>query len=339
MLVSAVVSPELRAEVRSAIRPTPEYLRLEAGYGVELLDWSKAGLGPGHRSALRSARHVAAALRHVDEFDVIFSDGEHVGIPLALAERTRRGRVRHVMLGHNLLTPKKTALLRYSGAGRRIDRIVVHSSNQFAGIASRTHLPATKLAVVPYGIDTSFWRPQADVEHEGLVVTAGREHRDYRTLASAIMPNTRVVIADHSPFTPHATRQDPDAWPANIERVALDPVGLRSLYSQAAVVVVPVVDSPMPAGITTLLEAMAMGKAVVVTETAALRGVVEDGITGLTVKPGDTSGLRRAIEALLESPAARGSLGARAREVAIERYDVDVFAKALVQNLSDVVPE
>ena len=69
----------------------------------------------------------------------------------------------------------------------------------------------------------------------------------------------------------------------------------------------------MPAGITTLLEAMAMGKAIVLTETAALRGVIEHGYSGLTVPPGDYASLREAVEELLETPSLRTSLGERAR--------------------------
>jgi glycosyltransferase involved in cell wall biosynthesis len=336
MLVSAAAGTEFRQDVQARIRPRPEFLQLEQCHGVELLDWSGIGLDAGNRSLARSARHVNAALRRLDDFDIVFSDGEHVGIPLALAMSVRRASTRQLMIAHNLLTPLKTRILRYSGVGSRVDRVLIHSANQLPRITSGTRLPGRKLAVVPYGIDSSFWRQTDDLEDERLVVSAGREHRDYRSLVASLPSWTRVVIADHSPFTPHATRLDPDRWPPNIERVALDPLGLRSLYSQAAVVVVPVIDSPMPAGITTLLEAMAMGKAVVVTETPALRGVVQDGLTGITVRPGDVNGLRAAIRYLLASPGARHSLGARARTVAVELYDVGVYAGELARHLAEV---
>jgi glycosyltransferase involved in cell wall biosynthesis len=335
MLVSATIGTQLREEVRSGKRPTPEYLCLESKHGVELLDWSRAGLRAGHRSAGRSMRHVAVALKRLGGFDVVFSDGEHLGIPLALSIWARRRPPRHVMIGHNLLTPSKIRILRCAGAGRQIDRVLVHSGNQVPAIAALKAVPKTKLAVVPYGVDTAFWSPQDDCAEELMVASAGREHRDYRTLVSSMPPDVALTIADHSPFTPDATREDPDTWPPGTERVALDPLQLRSLYGRAAVVVVPVVESPMPAGITTLLEAMSMGKAVVVTETPALRGVVRDGLTGVTVRPGDTTGMRRAIEALLSSPSMRQALGNRARQVAVDHYGVDVYADALARHLTE----
>ena len=91
----------------------------------------------------------------------------------------------------------------------------------------------------------------------------------------------------------------------------------------------------MPAGITTLLEAMAMGKAVVVTETAELRGVVEDGVTGLTVRPGDVSAMGAAIQHLVDSPSTRLALGHRARRVILESYDVGVYASLLARHLHE----
>jgi glycosyltransferase involved in cell wall biosynthesis len=329
MLVSAIADADLREGVSAGGWPTPEYLRLESHHDVELLDWHQLGLGVGRRSVRRSVRHVTAALGRVRDFEAVLSDGEHIGIPLALAMRRRRTHPCHVMIGHNLLTPTKTRVLRYSDAGQRLDCVVVHSANQLPQIAAQTGLPPDKLAVIPYGVDTAYWSSRVDIEEDQLVASAGREHRDYRTLVASIPTGANLVIADHSPFTPGATRRDPDAWPTTARRVALDPPGLRTLYSRAAVVVVPVVDSPMPAGITTLLEAMAMGKAIVVTETPALRGVVQDGETGITVRPGDVNGMRDAIGDLLASPCARQLLGARAREIAVERYDVEVYASAL----------
>jgi glycosyltransferase involved in cell wall biosynthesis len=193
-----------------------------------------------------------------------------------------------------------------------------------------------QLAVVPYGVDTSFWSGSSAGECRGSVVSAGREHRDYQTLVSALPDGAHLTIADHSVFTPRATRREPEAWPRTVKRVALDAPGLRELYRRAEVVVVPVIESGMPAGITTLLEAMSMGKAVIVTETSELRGVVQHGETGLVVKPGDVAEMRAAIRSLMASPSTRQVFGSAARKVAVERYDVNVYAASLARQLTDV---
>ncbi len=337
MLVSASVDEALRHQVAQGTRPTPEYLKLEQVHGVQLLDWSRAGFGPGRRSVGRSLRHALAALHTRPGADVIFSDGEHVGVPLAVAMDAMRIRVPHMVIGHHLLTPAKERVFRHLRAARRIDRVVVHSSNQVAAVVDRLGFRPEQVVVVPYGVDAAFWAGgSAGAEEDGLVVSAGREHRDYRTLVEALPAGVRLSIADHSLYTPHATRRDPLQWPDRVERVGVDPRGLRDLYRRASVVAVPVMRSTMPAGITTLLEAMAMGKAVVVTETPELAGVVADGRTGLTVPAGDTAAMRSALEVLLDSPELRRRLGKRARQAVLERYDVDLYAAALAAHVRDL---
>lgn len=71
-----------------------------------------------------------------------------------------------------------------------------------------------------------------------------------------------------------------------------------------------------------LLEAMSLGRAIVASDTAPLREVVVPGETGQLVDFFDPSGLAAAIDALLDDPDRRRRLGANARALARERYDL-----------------
>jgi glycosyltransferase involved in cell wall biosynthesis len=81
---------------------------------------------------------------------------------------------------------------------------------------------------------------------------------------------------------------------------------------------------------------MAMGKAVVVSATAGLEGVIEDGETGVTVPPGDSGRMREAIARLLQLPAERARLGANARQAALERFGLDAYGSSLAAQLEEV---
>jgi glycosyltransferase involved in cell wall biosynthesis len=336
MLVSARVDDKLRTEVLDGRQPCPEFLRLEERHGVALLDWTALRNAGGHRSVLRSGAQVTAALPRLRHVDVVFSDGEHVGIPLALAMMALRIKTPHLVIGHHLGTREKTAVLRWLRPYRRMERILVHSPNQ-VDLASQA-LPALAplLRVVPYGIDTDFWSPRPVAEQDGFVVSAGREHRDYDSLLQACPDTAELFIADHSFNSPDARRLSPDTWPINVERRALDRIDLRLMYARASVVVVPVIDTPFPFGITTLLEAMSMGKPVVASGTDGLRGVIEDGRTGVVVPPGDVDRLRRAIEDLLADPAKRRRLGDQARQAATERFGLDTYVDQLARHLHEL---
>jgi glycosyltransferase involved in cell wall biosynthesis len=95
----------------------------------------------------------------------------------------------------------------------------------------------------------------------------------------------------------------------------------------------PLEDVEFQAGITTILEAMAMEKAVVCTQTRGQTDVVVDGVNGIYVPPGDSAALRGAITKLLDQPAMAVELGKAAREFVERDCDVRSYAR----HLADVV--
>lgn len=74
------------------------------------------------------------------------------------------------------------------------------------------------------------------------------------------------------------------------------------------------------------LEAMAAGKAVVACRAAAVPELVDHGVTGLLVAPGDSTALAAALTDLLDDPARRADFGAAGRERAA-RYDAPAVAR------------
>jgi glycosyltransferase involved in cell wall biosynthesis len=85
---------------------------------------------------------------------------------------------------------------------------------------------------------------------------------------------------------------------------------VQRLLARAAVVVLPSHREGLP---MVLLEAMAHGRAVVATPVGGIPSLVEDGVTGVLVPPGDAKALREAIERLLVNPELRQRLGEAAR--------------------------
>lgn len=75
------------------------------------------------------------------------------------------------------------------------------------------------------------------------------------------------------------------------------------------------------------LEAMLAGLAIVATRVSAIPEVVEDGVSGRLVDPGDAEGLAAAILPLLEDPQAARRMGAAGRARARERFSVAGMAE------------
>jgi rhamnosyl/mannosyltransferase len=126
------------------------------------------------------------------------------------------------------------------------------------------------------------------------------------------------------------------------ERVRLvgnvSPQELRRHFEECDVFCLPSIERAEMYGMVQL-EAMAFGKPLVVTAIprSGVRFVVRDGVTGMTVTPGDPSALATALHALGQNPELRRRYGRAGRQVFEEEYTVDkmvdrhieVYARAM----------
>ena len=71
-----------------------------------------------------------------------------------------------------------------------------------------------------------------------------------------------------------------------------------------------------------LMEAMAMERPVVSTRIAGIPELIEHGVSGLLVAPGDSEGLADALAQLYRDPALRGSLARAGRSVVVTDFDL-----------------
>jgi glycosyltransferase involved in cell wall biosynthesis len=78
-----------------------------------------------------------------------------------------------------------------------------------------------------------------------------------------------------------------------------------------------------------VVEAMMCGKPVIASAGGAVNELIEDGITGRLVPPGDPVALADAINDVLAHPDESAEMGRRARVVALERYDIRKTTRAI----------
>lgn len=85
-----------------------------------------------------------------------------------------------------------------------------------------------------------------------------------------------------------------------------------------------------------LLEAMGCGLAIVATRVGAAEEMIEDGVSGLLIEPGDRVALAAALESLLVEPALRLQLGRSARS-AVERFAIPRVVERIEEAYRDMV--
>jgi glycosyltransferase involved in cell wall biosynthesis len=87
-----------------------------------------------------------------------------------------------------------------------------------------------------------------------------------------------------------------------------------------------------------MLEAMGCGLPVVATDVGGARDVLGgDGKAGMVVPVGSSAALAEAITALADSPALRREIGAAARNVIEDRYDIQRVTSQYLSLYADLV--
>lgn len=154
-------------------------------------------------------------------------------------------------------------------------------------------------------------------------------HKGADVLIEAADPSWEIVVCGR-PLDPHYV-EDLRALGAakRIDfRLSASDAELDAAYDEAAVVVVPSVATDRYGATTAVaellglvaIEAAARGIPVVASRLASLPEIVEDGVTGLLVPPGDAGAIREAVAGLLADPLRRTTMGQAARRRAAERF-------------------
>jgi len=189
--------------------------------------------------------------------------------------------------------------------------------------------------VIGYAVDENFYHPAFNRGSDYVLSVGEDAARDYVTLVEAVrdLPATVILKARFSGALPR------DAAAAiRIVRTRLSFLEFRDLYASASMVIVPLRPSDNPSGITSLFEAMAMGKAVIASDIPMIREFITPGENGLIVPVGDAAALRDAIAFLLARPDEQRRLGLNARAYLDAHLSMASFADRFSASIRAVVP-
>ncbi len=105
---------------------------------------------------------------------------------------------------------------------------------------------------------------------------------------------------------------------------------VRPYIEECTVFVLPSYREGIPRAV---LEAMAMGRPIVTTDTPGCRSTVEDGENGFLVPSRNTDKLAEAMERFVKDPELAARLGARSYELVRERFDVHTVNATIMKSM------
>jgi glycosyltransferase involved in cell wall biosynthesis len=355
LTVSGVIDPQIEAKTARGERPQADYVAMARGFPADLIDYPAARKLGGRIGRLLekiggpNLTLAWACFSQRRKYRVLFTDGEQVGLLLAFLLKFAAwgSRPRHCMIAHRLSVKKKMIFLDWLGVHSHIDIFITYSTWQESFIRSRWKLPDWRVVFTPFMVDTCFFspgpvhqasRPLALEGHNGRVISAvGLEYRDYPTLIEAVrgLP-LQVVLAAASPWSKRRDTTAGSQIPNNVLVRRFTQFELRELYAASQFVVMPLYPVDFQAGVTAILEAMAMGKAVICTRTPGQTDVIIEGETGLYVEPGDPRSMRSAIEWLFEHPEEAERMGRNSRQRIEQEMSLDRYVHRLVDFMASL---
>lgn len=193
---------------------------------------------------------------------------------------------------------------------------------------------ANAILFLPFACDTEYFKVNKTVPEENFILSVGRDPgRDWNTFFLA-------VSGLNIPCKVTAKQSQIESIPVIPKEVARHEFSAEELlieYSKAKLVVLPL--NPIfphdTMGCSTLVQAMAMGKAVIATDTVTVRNYITHNVNGILVPQRDPIALRNAIESLLVDDKKRHTLGVEARKFVKENCNPDVFSSNLAKFLLD----
>jgi glycosyltransferase involved in cell wall biosynthesis len=232
---------------------------------------------------------------------------------------------------------------------RLFDRFLAvseHSARELGAPRSRTR-------VIYGGVDADRHRPDAATPRRG-VLFVGRvtPHKGIDRLIRALPTGASLTIAGSAGHDPRPPERD---YPALLRRLARDrdvrflgPVpdpALPALLRGAAVLALPSVHRTCfgrHVAVAELLglvalEAMASATPVVASRIGGLPEVVEDGVTGFLVEPGDVEALGARLSQLLDDRALAARMGRAGRERVLERFTWQACAQRCLAAYAELI--
>ena len=282
---------------------------------------------------------VLACRERMNAADVVFSTVDTLGIPAALLKGA--GRIRPPLVYAAIGLPERLAQLRtraaraaYVRSFRRVHTILAYGRGEVDALHDWLGPDGPEVRFLPFGVDTTAFVPDPRPPAVDVVSVGADPRRDLALLVALARRRAvwtfRVVASDDN--VGGLARR-----PRNVEvEVGVPFASVRERLAEARVVALPVRENSYSGATTVLLQAMAMGKPVVVSRTAAIsRGYhLEDGLNCRLVPPGDLDAFERAVAGLLADGDNAAAIGARARRTVEEYLGWERYGSAIADALA-----
>lgn len=223
-----------------------------------------------------------------------------------------------------------------------IDRILCLAKKDHHYLTSTLRLDPSRVLYVPWAVnpkdfdlDRNDGAP-AQAPSRKYIISIGKAKRDYATLIRAFA-EMRLPWLDLKIFDAGQTKERSFGSENIILRKEFVPFKecVRE-YRGSEFIVIPLCGSQRTLGLTSLYDAMAVGKAFIMTKNPGVDIDIEKEKIGFWTEPGDVKDLKEKMLTLLEHPELAAEYGSNGRKYLEEKYNYGNFCKKLHEVVLEV---
>lgn len=276
------------------------------------------------------------ALPRLKNYDLVVSHGMQSGVVLSLFRRFCKTKAKHVVFdigSFNSAAESGFALKLMQFASKSIDGLIYHTSSQIHYYKKFFPWIVDKSRFIRFGADLDFFNStglKKSADKDSYIICVGYKKRDWNTLVEAYKQlDTSIKLR----LVGHVDPRFEDI--PGVEQLPY--VSIRELISQifnARFCILPLESFNYSYGQMTLLQQMALGKAVVAAKVPSLVDYIEDGKNAYLYEPKNVSALLQAMNKLLSSSQTLQKLEQTAREYLILECNEEIMAWHIEQFLA-----
>lgn len=179
--------------------------------------------------------------------------------------------------------------------------------------------------VFKFGVDTNFWINSNSQPPLNYIFSAGSDiNRDYETLIKSTSGLPLKILTTIN-LKKYQSNSDLTIIGGNLHSPKITDIELKQLYQNAKFVVVPSKDVWQPSGNSVAFQAMACGKAVILSDFKGLwdKDYLKDGENCLLVKSGCEDAMRTAVLRLWDDKNLREKIAENARKLCKLQFSLE----------------
>lgn len=231
---------------------------------------------------------------------------------------------------------------------RQLDMALFHSAKNLEECIALDYVRRERVALLSWGIDIAYYDNIENNPHDtsNKFLSTGIENRDYLSILNlerSLSKNIKIILPANTRDSLKQFIEENNKNAIEVEYVAQDDQLFKTLIQQSKDCLAYLIPLKKEAlhycvGHTSMVEALALGKPIIVTDNPYHPIDVEKERIGIKIKTDDKDGWSNAIKYLLSHPDIVNEMGENARKLAKAHYNIENCSRQLEIILKRLTP-